>query len=438
MCSLIAAVGIRSRSVAVLGCLTLGWSAPAQNPPSPEPPLSLEDCIRKASAVPSPISLARLDRDIANRGIDIARAGFLPNSSATAGYGYNSPSSADRGTMSFVALNGVREFIGLASIFQEIDTSGKLRAEYARARANQQAAGASLAVAERDLKRAVGAAYYRLLLARHLATALREVLNESDAFERRVQLLFQSGEAARADVVKASAQVAFLRQTLLSAELAAKLANQDLAAFWTQDGDTPLQLVDTLETPLPEPGAAPTETAPFLRRAEFRFFDAQKLALEAQAKTARAALLPQLSWTFQYGLDANRVAWSNRGYAAFATLQVPIFDWFRARNTARQFQFQAAQITATRVISERRFSQEYLSALERAKQFYAQVALCRTQMELSAEDLKLSRVRYEGGEGAALEVVVAQNQLAQARSNYYASIAGYLNAKLDLEVAAGR
>lgn len=47
----------------------------------------------------------------------------------------------------------------------------------------------------------------------------------------RARLLSDAGEAARADVVKASTQVAFLRQSLTSAELAATLANQDLAAF---------------------------------------------------------------------------------------------------------------------------------------------------------------------------------------------------------------
>ena len=432
-------VVIRCQSSAVLVLLVTSLAAPAQTAPQADAPLmTLADCIRKAVAVPSPISLARRDREIADRGIVIARAGFLPNSAATAGYTYNSPWQQDRTMTSYVALNGIREFIGLASVFQEIDTSGRLRAEFARARAQQQATGTSVAIAARDLKRAVASAYYRLLLARHLTGAMREVLSESEAFERRVRLLSSAGEAARADVVKASAQAAFLRQTLLSAELAAKLANQDLAAFWTQDVDVPLNIVDTFEGSLPEPEGTQAEPAPYLRRLEFRLFEAQRQGLAAQAKAARAVLLPQLSWTFQYGLDVNKVAWNNRGYAAFASLQVPIFDWFRARSTARQFDLQAEQVAETRAISERRLSQEHRSALERVKQFYAQVEVCRSQVELAGEDLKLSRVRYEGGEGPALEVVVAQNQLAQARSNYYASISNYMNARLDLEVAAGR
>lgn len=417
--------------------IVLGASAQGTQPVS-EPPLTLDDCIRKALAAPSPVSLARRDREIAGYGLEIARAGFLPGSAATAGYVYNSPWQQDRGTMSFVALNGIREFTGLASVFQEIDTSGRLRAEYARARAQQTATAASLAIAERDLKRAVGAAYYRLLLARHLADALREVLAESEAFEKRVRLLAGAGEAAKADVVKAASQAAFLRQSLLSAELAAKLANQDLASYWTHAVETPLNIVDVLESPLPEPDPPPSDPAPYLRRSEFRLLDAQRLGFTSQARAAKAVLLPQLSWTFQYGLDVNKVAWNNRGYAAFASLQMPIFDWFRARDTARQFRLQAEQVQESGAIAERRFSQEYRSALERVKQFFAQVAVSRSQTELAAEDLRLSRIRYEGGEGAAVDVVIAQNQLAQARSNYYSSIVNYMNARLDLEVAAGR
>ena len=60
------------------------------------------------------------------------------------------------------------------------------------------------------------------------------------------------------------------------------------------------------------------------------------------------------------------------------------------------------------------------------------------QAELAGEDLRLSRIRYEGGEGSALDVVAAQNGLAQARSNYYTTMANYLNARADLEVASGR
>ena len=67
-----------------------------------------------------------------------------------------------------------------------------------------------------------------------------------------------------------------------------------------------------------------------------------------------------------------------------------------------------------------------------------QLKIAETQVKLFEENLKLSRVRYEGGEGPALDTVLAQSQLQQARTNYFTTLFLYANAQADLEVAAGR
>ncbi len=117
--------------------------------------LTLADCVRLAEGVPSQVSLARQDRDIASRDITQARAGFLPSTQITGGYIYNSGGAAG----SFINLNGPHEYITQATIAQEFDTSGRLRADLQRARAAENAATASLGIAQRDLKRAVTTAY---------------------------------------------------------------------------------------------------------------------------------------------------------------------------------------------------------------------------------------------------------------------------------------
>ena len=405
---------------------------------SGNPPLTLEDCVKKALAAPSTLSIARLDVQISDRDQQIARAGFLPQAGASFGGVYTSPSIANPQTFAFIPANAIREYIGLGRIFQEIDISGRIRAEVARARANQQAARASAGIAERDLKRAVSNAYYRLLLTRRITEALVASITESENFEKRVKLLTANGEAARADVVKASSQLAGLRQALISARLAATLANQDLAAYWTEDVDTLLPIQDTFAEILPEPESELAKPVEYRRRFEFSLLDSQKSGFQADARRARAAMMPQLSWSFNYGLDSYRVDWEHRGYSAVAALNVPIFDWFRARNSVRQFTTKAAQVTETKSVSERRFSQEYRAAAARVKQFHEQALQSREQVGLAEEDFKLSRIRYEGGEGAAVDVVVSQNQLVQALTSYYSSIANYYSARLDLEVASGR
>jgi outer membrane protein len=388
--------------------------------------LTLEDCVKKAEAALSAVTMARQDTEIARRSEIAARAGFLPKAGLGGNFTYNPDSR-------FIALNGVREYLAQFLAAEEIDTSGRLRAALARARADRDAATTGVQISARDLKRAVRGAYYQLLLARHLVEVNRQSLTEARAFNARTRLLEQNGEAARADVVKAASQVAFLEQAQRAAELEAETANYELASFWTSDVTAPLDIEDLLERAPPPP-----ESPPFLRHLEFDLFDAQRRGLLADARAARAQLYPQLNLVFQYGLDASRVTWANRGYAAFFNLNIPVFDWFRSRSQAQQAELRARQVETTRAIAARAFSRDYQIALARVKSIYDQMANTAEQVKFSEENLRLSRLRYEGGEGSALDVVTAQSQLTQAQSNRYAAIAAYLTARADLEVASGQ
>jgi len=300
-------------------------------------------------------------------------------------------------------------------------------------------AAANILLSQRDLKRAVTAAFYRLLLARHMVQVTEDSLKEAQAFEDRANKLFQGQEVARADVVKAHAETQFLQQSLNAAQLEARMANHDLASFWTVDVEGELSLADPLEQPPPTPEPTTPPTArPFVNRFEFRLYDAQRRGFLADARRARADRLPQLSFLYEYGLDSNRVAWSDRGYAFSANLRIPVFDWFRARSAQRQFQLQANQIQTQSNIAERTFSRDYRDALARVELIYGQIAITQEQVAASQENLRLARVRYEGGEGTALDVVAAQSQVTQARTNFYTAKANYLNARAELEVTAGR
>lgn len=395
--------------------------------------LALEDCLRLAEAAPSPVAVAERQRAIAAAHLQAARAGLLPHLSLVGNYTRNSPVPGQPGAGRFVALNGVNEYSALVTLNEELDLSGRIRSSVARARADSEAAELSWRLSRRDLRFAVTAAYHRLLLARRLVKVAEESLAGAQQFAERTKLLEKKGEAARADVVRAAAEVEFLRQARLAATLDASLANQELAAFWTEDVTSPLAVDDLLERPPPPP---PPEAR--RERPELALLEAQRRGLEAEARGARAAHYPQATLTAQYGVDANRLDWQDRGYAVLAGLTIPIFDWFGASSTARALSLQAEQLGVEAQLSRRAFTREYQAALERVRALHEQIAVAQAQVGLAEENLKLSRVRYEGGEGSALEVVTAQSQVGQARGNYYQALAGHLKARADLAIAAGQ
>ena len=420
-----------------------GAPAPAPTPARvPPAPLTLDDCVKLAEAAPSPVAVAHRQQEIARARHASARAGLLPRLAASAGYTRNSALPGAPDTGSFVSLNGINQYTGLITLTEEVDLSGRLRAGLARARAEQDVAEASLQIHRRDLRRNVAAAYHRLLLARRLAKVGADSLAEAEQFAARTELLAAKGEAARADIMRASAQVAFLRQSHRAALLEGQLANQELAAFFRDDVDTPLLIIDVLDLPpaLPAPAAAAHRHGlqlPPLRRPELVLLEAQRRGFEAEARGASALRLPQAAITAEYGIDSPQLSWRDRGYALLLTLTVPIFDWSNASNTARQFALQAEQIQLERAMMARTVNREYAAAQARVAALYDQIGITLQQVSLSEQSLKLSRVRYEGGEGSALEVVSAQAELTQARSNHYQAIAAHLQAQEDLIAAGG-
>ena len=407
-------------------------------------PLSLDDCIRLARNAQSSIDVARRETEIARSEVNHAIASFLPQAGLNNTYTYNSPLKHNPEEASFISLDGFREYNTQLTAVQELDISGKLRAELARARADRDAATASLSLNQRDLKRAVSAGYYRLLLARHLVRSAKDALEEAQAFAERTRLLSDQGEASKADVFKALSEVASLEQSLSAAELDAEIANHDLASFWTDQVANALVLEDVLAQPPPTlesilgTSGTSLDSPPYLERAEFGLLDAQQRGFLADSRRARSDILPQASIVFQYGIDSSHMSMADRGYAVFVNLDIPVFDWFKARNLSRQSRLKAQQVQVTREVATRTFSKEYQDALSRLKSLFRQVSMAEERVNLSEENLRMCLIRYEGGEGSALEVVAAQNQLAEAHSNYYTLLAGCWNAKIDLEVATGQ
>lgn len=406
-------------------------------------PLTLEDCLRLALEAPSTAQSAEREQSIAAARQTASRAGLLPQLALNSTYAYNSPNANAPNPFSFVALNGVREYIAVADASWSMDLSGRLRAGLARERAGRDIAVADLAIARRDIRRAVTLAYYDLLLARRIVRLEQSSLDEARQFEQYVRARQAQGEASRVDALKASAQRSQFEQRFAQAQLDAKLANQILASFWTIDVDADLSVVDVLDSPPPLPaeivgGDMQQAAAALSQRPELARIDAVGRTFVADRKIARAGLKPEASLVFQYGLDANQVRSDQLGYAAFVNLNVPVFDWFRSRSGAREASYRQEQTRIQHASAERALTQEYLAARSRVESWHERISMAQDESAAARENLRLVRLLYESGEGDALDVVISQADATQAGRSYYSAVAEYQRAIADFELAAGR
>lgn len=423
--------------ICLIGCILCAKSGSIEAQNGNQATLSLEDCVRLGLAAPSQVRIAQEQQRISQRGVNIAVAALLPRVTLENGFTYNSPALRQPGSISFVALNGIHEYQSVANTALELDTSGRLTAGVARAQADRDAANTRLRMSERDLRRQITSSFYRLELARKLVDLDRQSLGEAKAFEDKVGLLAANGEASNADLARATAERALIQQVLENAVADSDTSNHELLSYWTTDVTQPLQLTDIWqENPMP---LNPLNGgAPYLLRPEFTLLSAERRGLVADSHRARAGLLPQTSLSFEYGIDSLRVAAQDRGYAGFIHLSIPVFDWFSAWNGWRQSSLVVKQSDSAIQMAQRTLNREYQDALTRVENFQHQIDTAHEQVSAGEASFNLSRIRFDAGEGSALEVVTAQEQLTQARTNYYTARTNYLNSLADLALAEGK
>ena len=72
-------------------------------------PLILDECVRRAEAAQSNVTIARQQAEIARYARIQATANFLPQATVGGLFGYNSPLLGNAGTFSYVSANGIRD-----------------------------------------------------------------------------------------------------------------------------------------------------------------------------------------------------------------------------------------------------------------------------------------------------------------------------------------
>jgi outer membrane protein TolC len=162
-----------------------------------------------------------------------------------------------------------------------------------------------------------------------------------------------------------------------------------------------------------------------------------------EIKSARAAMLPSLSFDYFYGMNSQEFAlhthdgfW-NLGSVAQAQLTIPLWTWGAARSKVRQAELHLQQARNDLTLTQRQLLSNLNSFYLEADSAGAQIASLRQSLELAIESLKLTLLRYQAGEVTVLEVVDAQSTLVQARNAFDDGMVRYRLAVANLQTLTG-
>jgi outer membrane protein TolC len=416
---------------------------PPVNPPaSAQAPLklTLQDAMERARTQSPQILSANIAALLARQDTVIARAALLPSANVFNQFIYTQPNGLPSGV--FVSNDGPHVYNSQIQVHGEIYNPAKL-ADYRRSQFAEAVARARADIAARGLLGTVVQNYYGMVAAARKLANAEVSQREAEQFLDITQKQERGGEVAHSDTVKAQIQVVQRRRDSQEARLAVDRARLGFAVLLFPDFRQDFTVVDDLDTVPPLPPFAEISSRAGQNNPEIRAAQATVQQQTMEFRSARAALLPSLSFDYFYGMNSNEVAWRNRegltnvGSVAQAQLTFPLWNWGATRSRIKQAELHLQQARNDLSLTQRLLLANLNAFYQEAATATAQIGTLRQSLDLSAESLRLTLLRYQAGEVTVLEVADAQNTLVQARNAYDDGMVRYRLALANLQTITG-
>lgn len=438
------ALGFLSGLAGAVAQSTVQGDQQPANPATAPVVITLEEALKRAQANEPNYATALADARVAGLDKSIARAALLPGVIYHNEALYTQPRGQGQGigndTFKFIANNAVREYTSQAVVGETIGL-GQI-AGLRRANAAAAVASAELEIARRGLVATVVGLYYGLSAADHKLTIAQQAADEAAAFVKLTGQREQAREAAHADTIKAQLAQQSRDRELSDAKLNADKARLELGVLLFPDPRTPYTLNISAE-----PAALGTrEEINQLaagHNAELKSALATLNLASADVLTARGAYLPSLAMNYSYGIDAPQFAVNgpdgvkNIGYSAMVTVDLPVWDWLATEHKVKQSEIKRNAARVALTATQRRLIAQLDESYAEAQAVRAQLASLDASVATAAESLRLTKLRYTGGEATVLEVVDAQMAFTNAQNAREDGRVRYETAMAQLQTLTG-
>ncbi len=387
--------------------------------------LTLQDALSRAHANEPQYRAALTQYGVARQQTVQARAGLLPNVNYDAAFLYTQGNGTPTGR--FVGANGVHEYVSQGNVHQALSLQGL--ADYRLARAQEALAKANSEIAARGLVVTVTQAYYAVVISQRKYATAQRASAEANHFMDISQKLEHGGEVAHSDSIKAQIQAQQQQRALQDAQLEMERSRLNLAVIVFPNFTENFVTVDDLDSVDPLPSFDEAEAHAGKENPQLRAALASMRASNQQVAVAWNGFLPSLSLDYFYGIDANRFAangfdpatgtsFRNLGYAATASLQLPVWNWGAGRAKLKSAHLEQQQAGVELSFAQRKMAADLKSFYGEAQTARSELDSLRQSADLAAESLRLTTLRYQAGEATALEVVDAQNTLTLTQNAF--------------------
>lgn len=428
---------MRKLTALVLGGLMTTTMASAAMAESVD--MTLEDSVRTALDNNYNIKQQEAEYDSAVWARHQARRSFGPT--------VNWQSTATKmGGKYYDSANLSRNFGNGLTLTMPIYTGGQLEGAIKAADLAMNANELGLELCKQQVKAATMSAYYQALQAKNQIKVAQDSVNTLTEHLKNVNAQYTVGTVAKSDVLGTQVQMANAEQNLINANNSYDVAIASLNNVMGLPTDTELNLTDSLdynvyEIPLEECTAYARSNRPDVLMADY-----QVAIAEAGVQQAKAGYMPKVSaqasksWAGEdpFGSEETDKRYAqNNNWTAGVVLSWDIWDNNVTQSKVNQSKAAVAKAEAAAENTRQSGDLEVRTAYLNLKAAEKSINTTQVAVDKAQEDYKIAQVRYAAGVGTNLDVMDAEEKLAQAQTNYYTALYNYNSSKAALDKAMG-
>lgn len=415
----------------------------------PPQPLTIEGAVDYGLVHNPVFQAADEDLNAAQKGVDMARADFLPRLDTSYDYTRwkDTPVSKTDGDVSEESSKDVNHWE--AQLTQPLFWGFGLKAQYEIAKEERNVADLRKEATRLNLVRDIRSIFLQVLLAKRILQVATESVAQLEAHLRDAKAFFRQGLTPENDVLKAEVALADAKQREVTASKQLLITRARLNRLLGLDEGTELELAEWER--LPSSTGKGTDAPAFdtlLSRAqkarpELSAIAASIRETEQGARLARSSAYPHLSLFGSYyreGEDflASENDFSNDNNAAVGIrMDWNLFEGGRMRAEVSQWGHRREALRKREEDLLKQVRIEVKDSYEQLQVAARNLATARVAVKQAEENLRMTTIQYQQQVVISSEVLDAQVFLTQARTNYYQALYGYQLAWVDLERAVG-
>lgn len=341
-------------------------------------------------------------------------------------------------------IGSKNSYLMTLSVDQPLFQAGKVSRGIKAANYFKQFSNEGLESVKTDLAFQTKSAYYQVQLQQELLEINRQSLQQQRANLINTRKLFQQGQVAELDTLRAWVNYTNLQPRVISSENALETAKNRLKDIIGVDLHKPILLTDALTfEPVGQLQVDEVQQMALQERPEMQQLDLQSRILQQNVGITRADLFPKLflNGTYQTVAQSDQYDFG-RGFQSSISgsirLEIPLF-----RGLRRFAKIQQAQIDYKNSIYQiSQFRDQLLievkAAVLKIKEAEKRVQVQQSAIKQAERALFMSQKRYNEGVGTQLELDSALLALNITRSNYVQAVIDHKMALAELDKAIGR